>query len=99
MFATHIADGAGQGLLQTKKRYVDILNTLPSDSVRKELYDRWEASGGSSAAAMTGADRWAEMVAATTLGGDRKRKPSASVNYVDLESWRVQLVLTHCYPR
>jgi DNA primase small subunit len=41
-FSTYIADGEGQGLLARKDRYMKVLNSLPNEHIRVELYEKWE---------------------------------------------------------
>ena len=95
-FAQKIADGKGQGLLATKKSYMKILNELPSDVIRKDLYDAWESNES-----LSGFERWKQIKAATTAQNNesnaqaKKRK----INYADLENWRYELVFKYCYPR
>lgn len=99
-FASCIADEKGQGLLARKDRYMKILNTLPNDSVKKELYDRWDGKEDS----LTGEQRWQHIKAATTAPLDQTPQQQAAtrkrkINYGELESWRLELVFTHCYAR
>lgn len=99
-FAKCIVDEAGQGLLARKDRYMKVLNTLPNEAVRRELYEKWENNEN-----LTGQQRWQQMKASTTAPSDhltpqqvasnKKRK----INYVELDSWRYELVFTHCYAR
>ncbi len=97
-FERCIADEKGQGLLGKKEKYVVILNSLPNESIRKELYDQWEKG-----TKITGAERWQQIRHATTAptneshgSNQAKRK---RVNYAELEAWRYELVFSHCYPR
>lgn len=106
MFEKYIADEKGQGLLAKKDRYVKILNSLPDENIRKELYDRWERPENQH---LKGADRWRHIRAVTTNPQSAASSSSAAVvqtnskkrriNYQELEAWRVELVFTHCYPR
>lgn len=107
MFEKYIADDKGQGLLARKDRYTKILNTLPDETIRKELYDRWERPENQS---LTGADRWRHIrnvttspQAAAASSSTATMQTSAAkkrrVNYAELDAWRVELVFTHCYPR
>lgn len=98
-FAECIADEAGQGLLARKDRYMKILNSLPNEAIRRDLYEQWERSTN-----LTGKGRWQQLKAATTAPAEqtaqqmqlnKKRK----ISYVELESWRYELVFTHCYAR
>lgn len=98
-FETHIADNAGQALLGSKASYMKVLNELPSDSIRQQLYTEWEKNGK-----LTGAERWQKMRAATTAPADgvaptSSGKKQKSTNYIELEAWRYKLVFTHCYAR
>lgn len=100
-FETFIADGReGQGLLEKKNSYIKVLNTLPNEAIRKDLYELWQNSPD-----LTGAEKWQQMKEATTMSaqGDRGvQAPSAKkrkINYSELECWRTELVLKHCYPR
>jgi DNA primase small subunit len=83
-----------------------VLNTLPNDSIRQQLYTAWEKSES-----LSGAERWSMMRAATTapttadsaqgtaIGGGNNNKKQQRTNYTELESWRYKLVFTHCYAR
>lgn len=100
-FKTCIADGTGQGLLAKRDRYVKILNSMPNDIIRKELYEDWEAHPD-----RDGAYRWQQLIDATSASPSGKMSQSAEqlakrrkINYQELESWRIELVFTHCYPR
>ena len=83
-------------MLATKKSYVPVLNTLPNESIRINLYDQFEKN-----TAWTGADRWQQIAAAcepNTHAASHVSK-KIKINYAELESWRYELVFTHCYPR
>lgn len=101
-FETCIADGLkGQGLLESKESYIQLLNTLPNDTIRQELYNSW---GKSSSGGLSGADKWKELKNATTQSAfstDSKHQQAKKrkINYSELEMWRIELVFTHCYPR
>lgn len=96
-FERCIAGGAdGQGLLETKERYMKVLNSLPNQKIRKDIYDVWESQP------MSGAERWRQMKEATTqsftkeaIAADKRAK----VDYKELTNWRRNLIFTHCYPR
>lgn len=99
MFEKYIADDKGQGLLARKDRYMKVLNSMPDETLRKELYDRWERSDAQS---LTGADRWRQLRAVTTQPSTSAQANQAKkrrINYQELEAWRTELVFTHCYPR
>ncbi|CAE7531747.1 PRIM1, partial [Symbiodinium microadriaticum] len=100
-FETFIADSRrGQGLLDTRDSCIRVLNSLPNDSIREELYNIWENNSE-----LTGADKWKQVKDATTMSAQGERGSQATtqkkrkVNYSELESWRTELVLKHCYPR
>ena len=100
-FGRCIADGNGQGILTRRDKYIKILNTLPNDAIRKELYEEWEKNPK-----QCGAERWQRLVEVTGGCGNNNAKKQMEhaqkkrrVNYVELETWRMELVLTHCYPR
>jgi DNA primase small subunit len=97
-FERYIADDSlGQGLLSSMDSCIRLLNTLPNEALRKEIYEQWVQDSD-----LTGAQRWQQLrdAASISLSGDKqvnaKRK---RVNYAELEGWRVDLVLKHCYPR
>lgn len=96
-FERYIADGSsGQGLLETKEKYMKILNSLPNQTIRKDIYEAWEARP------MTGAERWRYLKEATTQTFSREALAAAKrakVDYDLLRGWKVNLVFTHCYPR
>jgi DNA primase small subunit len=96
-FECHIADSAeGQGLLEDRDSCIRILNTLPNEAVRKELYDQWQRNE------LSGAEKWRQVIAATTTPLDREKIATAAkkkIKFSDLERWRMSLVLKYCYPR
>lgn len=97
-FEKYIADGQGQGLLEKRAKYIKVLNSLPNEQIRLELASSWEENE------MDGAQRWRELVDKTTPPQRSKNASEQSlkkrkVDYAELESWRVELVFTHCYPR
>lgn len=103
-FEEYIADGRGQGLLEDPSSYMAILNSIPEeyDSIKTTIDEKWRKAKRSGEE-YTGAKRWQDIKAATSLQilsdpanlEGKKRK----INYVRLEEWRVELVLYHCYPR
>ena len=100
-FETCIADGAtGQGLLESKESCIQVLNGLPNDTIRQELYNSWEKNTG-----LTGADKWRELKNATTQTAismdtsKHQQSKKRKINYTELVMWRTELVFTHCYPR
>jgi DNA primase small subunit len=98
-FASHIADEAGQGLLARKDRYMKILNTLPNEAIRRELYEKWDKEDK-----LTGQQRWQMLRIATTATPEpsvaqQQQFKKKKVNFAELESWRMELVFTHCYAR
>ena len=75
-----------------------VLNSLPNDDIRKDIYESWIKNDSQS-----GEDRWRQIVSAIAepngernQGNTKKRK---GVDYAELDSWRYELVFTHCYPR
>jgi DNA primase small subunit len=100
MFGQYIADEEhGQGLFGKKERYVPILNTLPDDHIRVQLYELWERKDSKK----TGLDRWQDVIERTTPPSssslEQNKSKNKKINYVELEAWRYELVFTHCYPR
>ena len=98
-FSTYIADEKGQGLLAKKEKYMKILNSLPNEYIRKELYEKWEKDD-----TLTGQDRWKQMKLITTQPIDittvqQQNMKKRKISYVELEQWRMELVFTHCYAR
>lgn len=96
LFAKYIIGDEGQGLLSTRDKYVRILNTLPNDSVRAELCDLWDRNFSSE----TSQHRWKQLCSATSFStSDSSSKKRKNVNMAELDAWRVELVLTHSFPR
>lgn len=98
-FAKYIVEASGQGLLARKDRYMKVLNSLPNETIRKELYALWEKDMSS-----TPILRWRQIVDSTTAPTNSQSNSSAAakrrkVDYSELEAWRYELVFTHCYPR
>lgn len=92
-FERCIADGAeGQGLLETKDRYIKVLNSIPNETMRVDIYNEWEKR------TMSGLERWRYLKEATTqnLSSAAKR---AKANFNELKAWKYSLVFKHCYPR
>eukprot|EP01035_Chromulina_nebulosa_P018070 gene18070-23717_t len=93
-FERYIADEKGQGLLVSKDNCIKILNTLPSDPIRKSLYDRWERSFDGTVK-ISGAEKWRHIVSETSNVTKKNKKENAQ----EIENWRIKLVLSFCYPR
>lgn len=100
-FEKNICDGgAGQGLLQGKDKCVRIINTIPSSAVKLELLTMLDSSKEK----VSGAERWRQIKASVTQSGESSngngsRKRGAVTNWSELEAWKIELVLTYCYPR
>jgi len=104
-FERCIADGQGQGLLARKDKYMKVLNSMPNDTLRKEIYEAWEEDS------LTGAQRWQIMKdvimqdsgSSSSFGGGggglQQQQKKRKVDYRELDMWRHELVFTHCYPR
>ena len=79
-----------------------VLNSLPNESIRRELYERWDRDD-----TLRGADRWRQLVLATTapaydssaFAQQQHAAKKRRVNYAELEAWRYELVFRHCYAR
>lgn len=97
-FEKYIAPESGQGLLVKKEHYLKILNALPNEDIRTNLYNEWEKYP-SGEGKLVGANRWNQIKRATTASGDSNQNKRKKVDYAELESWRYELVFTHCYPR
>jgi len=97
MFGRYICHADGQGLLKDKVAYMKVLNKLPNEDIRKELYGEWERNP-----LLTGEERWEMMRDAITEGAgssasqaQKKRK----VDYSKLDAWKHEFVLNQTYPR
>lgn len=94
-FESCICDEQGQGLLATKAKFVKVLNTFPNEQIRLELFNDWERNDSKS-----GSDRWRHLKSAIQPPtAQNQAKKRLKVNYAELESWKYELVFTHCYPR
>ena len=98
-FRDCICSEHGQGLLVQRKKFVALLNDLPNESVRQQLYKMWDKDDERNPS-LSGAERWQQLKDATsgttTSGsGDKKRPRDGG----DLVAWRIELVMTYCYPR
>lgn len=75
-----------------------MLNTLPVESIRTELYEQWTKNPKES-----GATRWRALRDATNSAlndaSSKGNKKRSNINYAELDAWRYELVLTHCYAR
>ena len=71
---------------------------MPNETIRSELYEKWVKNPKES-----GAARWKALRDATdSVLNDfaaTKNSKRKSVNYAELDAWRYELVLTHCYAR
>lgn len=92
-FAEHIIEESGQGLLARKDRFMKVLNSIPDESVRKEIFVLWNKDSA------TPALRWKQLVDHTSTDSVLNPRKRKAVNYSELEAWRYELVFTHCYPR
>lgn len=102
MFEKYIASDNGQALLTKKDSYIKILNNLPNELIRRELYEMWEKQQVSSNDDI-GIIRWKQIKVATmpdsTQSNNQQQQKKRKVDFKELELWRYQLVLRHCYPR
>jgi DNA primase small subunit len=95
-FERCIADGSGQGLLETRNKYIKVLNSLPNDKIKKELHDAWESRQ------IPGAEKWRQIksaLAPPTTAAEITAAKKARVDQAALDNWKLNLVFTHCYPR
>lgn len=100
-FEKHIVCETGQGLLFRKDKYVKLLNSLPDEQIRRELYESWEKSASTNSNSV-GKYRWNQLKAATTPPVNNSFNPQkkrVKHNYGELEQWRYELIFSHCYPR
>jgi len=98
MFEKYIIGESGQGLLATKKAYMPILNALPDQGIREDLYKKWEKQPE-----LKASDRWQMIKDATTPADERepgkKRMKLDPDVELKLQGWRNELVLRYTYPR
>jgi DNA primase small subunit len=97
-FESCICNADGQGLLADSKRYIPILNTMPNEEIRLELAAEWRKQDETKPG--VGAKRWEQLKKRTSVpASDQSKMKKIKVNYAEVESWRVELVFKHCYPR
>lgn len=97
MFERCICDDDGQGLLSTKNRYTEVLNTIPEGSaaLRSELHRAFDGD-------LSGAERWRMLKEAITppaTEAQQQKQKKRKVDYAEMDRWRYELVFTHCYPK
>ena len=98
-FESCICHEEGQGLLATRTKYVSVLNSMPNEQIRVELAAEWSKREGQKGSG-SGAERWRQLKERTSAPAyDQPKMKKIKVNYAELESWRVELVFKHCYPR
>jgi len=98
-FRDYICSEDGQGLLVQRKKFVPLLNTLPDQSVRQQLYKMWDKDDETNPS-LKGAARWQQLKDATTgssTGASDKKR--SRVDYNELKAWRIEQVMKYCYPR
>jgi len=99
-FITFIAEAeGGQGILSKKDKYMKILNSIPNESIRIDIYEYFEKNVN-----LTATQRWKIIEEFTTNNPTSTEtlintKKRAKVNYLELEQWRYELIFTYCYPR
>ena len=94
-FEQCIADESGQGLLTSSRLgYRSVLNTLPEESVRRELDAIWQKDPK-----LTGSEKWRQLVAYTTAPSDPSVAKKKRLNWSELAQWRFETVFKYCYPR
>lgn len=96
-FETCICSEEGQGLLASKSSYVQVLNDMPVEEIRGDLYKAVNSED------LSGAERWRIIKKlidpANTQSNGQQAKRSKKVDYAALDRWKYELVFTHCYPR
>ena len=99
LFDAHIAGDEGQAIFG-EGRWAKVLKSLPVEAVANKLEQKWSRQSDRSSSA----EKWAALDAAITEHGEAAAggggpKRARRVGFNELERWRFELVLTHCYPR
>jgi DNA primase small subunit len=98
-FADYIADGAGQGMLTSKKGWNPFLNSIPDSSTGYVIRD--ELAKEFNDPVLTGKQRW-ELVKSKIFGGESSgssNKKRKATDYPALRQWAREVVFRHTYPR
>ena len=104
-FERFIVDG--QKLLTQKESYMKILNSLPNESIRVELFNEWEKqssnnNNSSNNNSRIGLQRWKqikEKIIEPMKSSINQTTKRIKIDWNILDEWRYELIFTHCYPR
>lgn len=96
MFEQYIVADSGQGILKTKNLSTALINTLPNEQIRMQLFEEWERNPK-----ITGSQKWQMIKDATSANSAGSSNPNkkVKVNYPELESWRYKIIFKYGYPR
>jgi DNA primase small subunit len=97
LFERYIVSDAGQGILNTKNQSTALINTIPNEQIRLQLFQEWESKPK-----ITGSQKWQmikDITSAGSSGGNNPPNKKVKVNYAELEVWRYKLIFKYGYPR
>ena len=97
MFDEWIAGDEGQAIF-AEGRWQAILKTLPVEALRNRLEGAWSRKSDGSGSA----EKWRQIeegILEYTRVDPNAAKRNKRQHAGELEKWRLELVLTHCYPR
>ena len=97
MFDEWIAGDDGQAIF-AEGRWQKVLQTLPVEALKNRLEAAWSRKSDASGSA----EKWRQVeegILEYTKHDPTSTKRNKRQNAGELEKWRLELVLTHCYPR
>jgi len=99
LFEEHIAADEGQAIFEGEARWKAVLATLPEgNSVASKMEQQWSRKSDHSSSS----EKWEQLEEAIedyTVANKQTNKRAKLSKGFELEKWRLELVLTHCYPR
>ena len=97
MFDEWIAGNEGQAIF-AEGRWQAILDSLPVDALKAKMERAWSRASDTT----TSSEKWRQLedgILEYTKVEPNSAKRSKIQNAGELEQWRLELVLKHCYPR
>lgn len=101
MFIKHIIPKSGHGILSEEERWVALLKTLPecAERIKDNLEKKWKKADSTPAEKWSELKKHIEIFITKAKGGGKTPKTMSTQEKNKLESWPVETVFRHTYPR
>lgn len=101
MFIKQVLPKSGHGILATEEKWITVLKSIPNTAelVRENLQKKWKKSDSTPAEKWVELKQHLEVFVSKSKGGGKTPKTMSTAERNKLESWPVETVFRHTYPR